>query len=62
MGRDWYTDELNASKETMERFVGAMGEGSLTGEALDAGMRWLQGLNEMFNKIQKIIDDGKKRS
>lgn len=57
MPRDFIEDELNASKETMERFVGAMGEGSLTGEALDAGMEWLKAMSAFFDKMERQYGD-----
>lgn len=57
MRRDTWTlkleKELNASKKAMNNMVTAVGEGEISGEALDAGMEWLKAMSAFFDKMEK---------
>lgn len=57
MRRDTWTlkleKELNASKKAMNDMVTAVGEGEISGEALDAGMEWLKAMSAFFDKMEK---------
>ena len=61
MRRDTWTlkleKELNASKKAMNNMVTAVGEGEISGEALDAGMEWLKAMSAFFDKMEKRYGD-----
>ena len=48
---------MNASKKAMNDMVTAVGEGEISGEALDAGMEWLKAMSAFFDKMERQYGD-----